>query len=495
LVDKTSEQFYGNRFLFLVLIAFILINTGYYFCLHLTFQLSAIAYAWLLEFLAFGFAYDTAVIVFSLFASKNQLLPFRKLQSYPPVALVCCTCDDVDLDTLRKLTNQTYPNLDTFILDDSEDFESKLAVNSLNLRVVRRANRAGYKAGNLNNWLFRYGFNYSYFVVADADSIFPEDFVQDMAGYAENPENETIAVFESIIHSWNVDTKFVRLLTLFTPLVDRFKLHVDNPCGSTLSVGHNNLYRTRAIFENGGFNEKFIAEDYATTIDVLGSGIWRCKTAPVVSFERVPSNLREYARRQARWAFQTLQLGSLNISYLSFTVRLKIIRSLSYYLESILIPIGIALMIWSIARSSSQASSGLAINEYPLFVKIILFWVFYFFVPLLIRLILAVREGASVINYVKSTLLHGALFVATIWPIVKRLIRIPKKRQIGFDVTGRSLSPSFVETLKIGGPGFILFWLALLLVLLNPVYVGLNLIWILPSAMAPFIIHHCQKVE
>ena len=121
----------------------------------------------------------------------------------------------------------------------------------------------------MNNWLVHYSKQFSYFVVADSDSILPENFIRQMIHYAEHPSNRRVGIFESSIEAWNTKNTFAFLQTVMSPLHHAIKLRLDNRFLSTLSSGHNNLYRTSAVCDIGGFDEKFIAEDYAISMEMI----------------------------------------------------------------------------------------------------------------------------------------------------------------------------------------------------------------------------------
>ena len=75
------------------------------------------------------------------------------------VILVYCTCNDFDENSLLKSMKQDYKNFKTVILDDSNDENYKKLIDEFsaknNVEVVRRDNRIGFKAGNINNYLMK----------------------------------------------------------------------------------------------------------------------------------------------------------------------------------------------------------------------------------------------------------------------------------------------------------------------------------------------------
>ena len=100
----------------------------------------------------------------------------------PRILLLYCTCNDFNAKALTACRKQTYRNCKTVILDDSDDPHFRRQIDEYQLRygnveVVRRTERTGYKAGNLNNYL-KGRTDYDYFVVLDSDEIIPPDFIE-----------------------------------------------------------------------------------------------------------------------------------------------------------------------------------------------------------------------------------------------------------------------------------------------------------------------------
>lgn len=101
------------------------------------------------------------------------------------VLMVYCTCNDFDGKSLGKYLNQDYKYVRTIILDDSIDKDYINKVNqfalSNNIKVVRRQNREGFKAGNINHYLQSQQYiddgGYDYVVFLDSDEILPNNFI------------------------------------------------------------------------------------------------------------------------------------------------------------------------------------------------------------------------------------------------------------------------------------------------------------------------------
>lgn len=496
--QSLSGSFAQWMFLLAFITVFVFVNLGFLHFFTFGLGLWNLAYIVLSEYMALGLAYQVVELGSVLVMRKHcQPRHIGRLPSYPPVALVCCTCDDVDIGVLGHLPSQTYPNLHVFLLDDSSSRACQTLVDSMGLPVVRRQNRAGYKAGNLNNWLVRYGQHYPYLVVADADSILPDTFVEEMVSYAEHPANSSVAIFQSCIRAWNTANKFARLQDTMMPLYHRLKSRVDNRLGTNLSAGHNGLYRVEAIQNVGGFTENYLAEDFATSAEILKGGNWSSKTVPVVSYERMPENLSEYSRRQSRWAFQTFQLLSLNVCGLSTNMKLKLLMTVHHHAAPVAALIGMALLVsfsstWGVFSADFNLV-GLEDLNLLLRSNLFLLWIMLFLGPLAVRGCVSVIEGSTIVDYLESVLFHHALFVATIWPVMRRLAGLFTADRIGFNVTSRSPNPSMLQIIRLGWLGFGLVWICLLVVLLHPLANALNMLWILPGAVAPLIIYSVQR--
>lgn len=108
-------------------------------------------------------------------------------ENAPRVLLLYCTCNDFNAAALAACRKQDYPNFKTVILDDSNKFEyireiNKFQILHSDVEVVRRKNKVGYKAGNLNNYLSERT-DYDYFVVLDSDEVIPSDYIKRVLKY------------------------------------------------------------------------------------------------------------------------------------------------------------------------------------------------------------------------------------------------------------------------------------------------------------------------
>ena len=112
--------------------------------------------------ISLGIALDLAELFLScvLPPKDHFLLPSADASLRRRVAVLYVCCDDTDPLALEKLS--TLNDFDLYILDDSRTKESQSIIDATSFTVIRREDRKGYKAGNLNYWLHGWGRHYDY---------------------------------------------------------------------------------------------------------------------------------------------------------------------------------------------------------------------------------------------------------------------------------------------------------------------------------------------
>lgn len=224
----------------------------------------------------------------------------RPDQRWRRVVLVYCTCNDFDGDSLRRSMSQTYPGVQTVILDDSTDVAARAAVDEfaagIEVAVHRRVGRAGFKAGNLNSFLSRASFDY--FVILDSDEIIPPDFVDRALDYfAARPD-------AGIVQATHVATRnrnpFMRMFAAgvdahwpaYQAMKDRY--------GFLSLLGHGAMV-SRACYEASGGFPPVVAEDLCFSIRARAAGFYTVFAPDIVCEEEYPVNYLAFKKRHAKW--------------------------------------------------------------------------------------------------------------------------------------------------------------------------------------------------
>ncbi|HLB71672.1 MAG TPA: glycosyltransferase family 2 protein [Candidatus Methanoperedens sp.] len=441
-----------------------------------------------------GVAYGLSEMILSLVVKKKNLPKANKIISFPSVALLYVTYNDVMPELLFKLKDQTYKNYDIFVLDDSTKEKCIEIIDNCGLSVVRRGNRTGFKAGSLNNWLILYGNKYDYFIIADSDSAFEKDFIENIVKYAEHPLNKNIAIFQSKILPWNDKNSFPRIVGAMAPLAIYFNEKLGNECSTIISWGHNNLHRTGIIVAEGGFDENFVSEDFATCLNLIKKG-YECKMVDVLSYEAIPETVQNYSKRYIRWAKQNLQLLKLDTREILFTTRLHLFMGIYMYTIWAIIFIGILIAVWGYSSSINDIIilfkfivSGEIINT-P-FLQPFLLIIFYILNITLLRLPLSLKLGISMKDYFKNLLLNIAISSYLMFPLLKAELGTITNAKITFEVTKKGEKPSSIFQIIKEMRMSILFNIIILIGLINnPVFFFFNFVWLIPFLASPLIIY------
>src|SRR5439155_5447372 len=273
--------------------------------------ISLAQFALMIVFL-FSFAFVFSKRLVSLVLPPFRLPALAGLDRVPKVAILYTTMNDVVPDCLRAI-RQDVP-IDVFVLDDSSDPAKRAIVDRLageiGATVLRREARKGFKAGAINAWLRVHGREYEYFVLLDADSLLPPDWVRHALRYAEHPENAELAIFQGMINIWNTDVKFAGALAPAHVLShDEWERKLAGYLGAVVCYGHNVLIRTAPVLQLGGFSEGYVSEDFATAVALASRGHGSA-FIPVHSWEALPENVRGFVKRQNKWTRGAMEFFS-----------------------------------------------------------------------------------------------------------------------------------------------------------------------------------------
>lgn len=216
---------------------------------------------------------------------------------------------------------------DIFILSDTRQDAIALAEQSHYARFRReaacavyyrlRADNTGRKAGNVADWVRRYGATYESMIVLDADSLMTGDAMIRLADAMER--HPGVGLIQSMPTIINGQTVFARCLQFATRLYGRVAwTGLAWWSGSESSFwGHNAIVRTRAFAETCGlpilpgpkpFGGEVMSHD-ALESALLRRGGWAVHLAPYLegSYEESPPNLLDFATRDRRWCQGNVQ--------------------------------------------------------------------------------------------------------------------------------------------------------------------------------------------
>ncbi len=454
----------------------------------------------LMIFFLFSFSFVFSKRLFSLFLPPYPLPALDRVDGSPRVAMLYTTMNDVVPECLRAL-RQPYP-CDVFILDDSSDTSKRAIVDELasevEASVLRRSERRGFKAGALNNWLRRHGSDYDYFVLLDADSLLPPDWVAEALRYAEHPDNRDLAIFQGMINIWNTNRPFPRALAPTHLLShDEWERKLANYLGAVVCYGHNVMIRTAPVLEIGGFEEGYVSEDFATAVTLASHG-YGSAFVPLHSWEALPENVRGFVRRQNKWT-----RGSME--FFSFVPPARI--SGSQKLMLLMIPWGhlayvaiMAAIFLAVFGRLSSLSAFVAFGQNFATAPLEYIWsipLFRFII--LLTLVTTVVTAAKLrqvrlpfLTFYRARLLSKAIGSLMLPHEVGSMLTYLLDRKRRFPVTPKDEPPMTMrEILRVGRGTVVLIGIVSVgLLLVNPVGLYYNVLWLLPFSTSPLLLYH-----
>ncbi len=449
--------------------------------------------------LLFGGSFGLARQVTALAVRPRPLLALPAPSGRSRVALLYTTMNDVVPECLRSV-RQDYP-CEVYVLDDSSRPEAVRTVDEIarekGFTVVRRPNRRGFKAGAVNDWLRSHGSRYDFFVLLDADSYLPPDWVREALRFAEHPSNESVAVFQGQINIWNLDTRFARTLAPMSRAGQYvWERGLANDLDAVFCYGHNVLVRRVALEPLGGLVEGYVSEDFATAVALSERG-WKTRFVPLHSYEAVPENLRGFLKRQRKWTRGAMEFFDFVRPHrqLGRGQKLVLFETPLGHVTNLLWPVAMFLAVFGYASSPGGALTFLhslvhnpvgTVWAVPVFRFLILLTVLTSVPTALVRY----RARISWAESWRHRWLSGALAVV--------LQPYELRTMVGYLLTGFPEVPvtpkteqqlSGREILRISSPTLAL-GAALItgIALENPLGGVFNLTWLAPMMLAPIIL-------
>ncbi len=217
------------------------------------------------------------------------------------VALLYCVADDADPAAISASAAQDRA-VDVVVLDDSRHpaVTRRLAeaAASHGWIVIRRRDRTGFKAGNLNHGLAALRGRYDAYVLCDSDVVLPSAFVRRaLPALVADP---TVAVVQAQPVARRGGTWFTQY---FGPLL-RTHLSITRAgrqaVGLVALLGRGAVVRAAALDGVGGVPE-VVAEDLALTVALRRHG-WRLVNVDVEFHEDYPIDYRSFRTQMRKTA-------------------------------------------------------------------------------------------------------------------------------------------------------------------------------------------------
>ena len=230
------------------------------------------------------------------------------------ILMVYCTCNDFDGNSLKKSMQQTYKNVRTVILDDSNSEEYKKMVDDFgrenNVEVIRRPDRVGFKAGNINHYLMsnevkdENGKGYDYVVILDSDEILPHNYIVESLKYFYAYDN--IGIVQANHISTRNRNFFMKLFHIGVnshwPTYQTMKHFY----GFSTMLGHGAMIKRDCYEKAGGF-PNLVAEDLCLSIEARNAGYYVAFAPNIICQEEYPIDYVAFKKRHSKWTQGNLE--------------------------------------------------------------------------------------------------------------------------------------------------------------------------------------------
>jgi len=235
-----------------------------------------------------------------------------KLPNCPPrVAIFYCTCNDFFKPAIETCISQDYDNYKVFILDDSTDSGSKKSVDDFvaehtgKVSLIRRVNKQGGKAGNLNHALALLSKEFDYFAIIDADNLIPADFIKKTLGYFSIDSKIGFVQASHKGYAMSMGTLGATLASGVEIIYKNF-FPVKNRYGLNAYYGHGTMIRTD-VWNKVGEYPLIVAEDLSFSLAARSAGYYGLFAEDVVCQESHPDDYKSTRRRAEKWLKGTLE--------------------------------------------------------------------------------------------------------------------------------------------------------------------------------------------
>lgn len=219
------------------------------------------------------------------------------------VLLLYCTCNDFNSRALEASMNQDFDNYETIILDDSKDQKYITEINQFaynhDVKVIRREDKRGFKAGNINNYLQKVRKeDYDYIVILDSDEIIPSNFIKESLKYFSH--SKKVGVIQAAHYATVSTNVYQDLLGMSIDSTSETAQISKNFYGANALIGHGMIISKECYVKTGGF-PYVVAEDISFAIALKKAGFDIIYAPNIKCFEEFPNDYIFTKKRQCKW--------------------------------------------------------------------------------------------------------------------------------------------------------------------------------------------------
>jgi cellulose synthase/poly-beta-1,6-N-acetylglucosamine synthase-like glycosyltransferase len=259
-----------------------------------------------LIFIAELFSFCFALyFLYNLYTDKYRPPTPKPLMPRPAVAFCIPVYNepyDVVDRTLIACRKVQWPHKTLYLLDDSKGEKEMRDMHELAKKhgavLVRRQDRVGYKAGNINNGLAK-AVKEDYFVILDSDQAPLPDFLLKTMDHFTDPDVFFVQTPQYYI---NDDTPIRRAAKIGTNIFYQTQCISKARDGAMPFCGTNVVVRTSMFQELRGFSYYTSTEDIELGLRANARGWHGVYVPEVLATGYAPPDWRAYQSQQYRWA-------------------------------------------------------------------------------------------------------------------------------------------------------------------------------------------------
>jgi cellulose synthase (UDP-forming) len=291
---------------------------------------------------------------------SRRPLPADGLAEAPDVDVFVPVYDepaDVVGPTIAAATRLRGASVHVWLLDDGRSDEMRALAARHGAGYLRRDERSGAKAGNINRALERT--SAPYVVVLDCDHVPSEDMLESTLGHLADDD---VAFVQTPQYYANAGANPLAgaawsQQALFFGAIARGKDGHD----AMFCCGTNVLFRRAALDDAGGFPEASLTEDFELSVRLHERG-WRSAYVPEVLARGLgPEDMASYVGQQHRWARGCLSaIPSVLRAKLPLRLRLQYLLSCSYFLTGWTILVYMSFPVIRIATGAQPLAAAAA---------------------------------------------------------------------------------------------------------------------------------------
>ncbi len=273
------------------------------------FSASDFAFNIFLLFATFFSIFFYFIAMEGMFPEKRALQKFKDLIKWPMVSVQIPTCNEaVALRCAEKCLDFDYPKdrFEVIIGDDSKDANVSRLIDEFaekhkgRVKVTRRGENIGYKAGNLNNMLkFSRG---EIVAIFDSDFVPPGNFLKEIVKpFSADRKTGTVQARWDFL---NIKQSFVSRLASATLIVyHHLIMPIFSRNGISLICGSAEAVRKDLLVKLGGWQSGSLTEDTEFSLRVLKAGYKNIYLKDLSVKGEVPYNFKSFKKQQMRWAY------------------------------------------------------------------------------------------------------------------------------------------------------------------------------------------------